>query len=182
VVQLARADLARRLDLALEGIRLVSIEAVQWRDASLGCPRPGMLYAQVLTPGYRVTLEAAGQEYAYHTDRGQRVVLCKEESMVRSPTPPVPVQPGLETLVKQAMEDLAERLSIPVEQIEVLEAKSVVWPDGGLGCPEPGLAYTQVPREGVLIRLRAERRIYSYHGGAGARPFLCERATTFDPP
>jgi hypothetical protein len=139
-----------------------------------------MLYAQVLTQGYRIVLEAAGQEYAYHTDRGQRVVMCKEKPMVSSPTPLVPVQPGLETLVKQAREDLARRLSIALEQIEELEARSVVWPDGGLGCPEPGLAYTQVPRDGVLIRLRAQGRVYSYHGGSGTPPFLCERATTVD--
>jgi hypothetical protein len=102
--------------------------------------------------------------------------------MVRSPTPLVPVQPGLETLVKQAELDLAERLSIPSQQIDVLEARSVVWPDGGLGCPEPGLAYTQVPREGVLIRLRTGGRLYSYHGGSGTPPLLCERATTVDAP
>jgi hypothetical protein len=93
---------------------------------------------------------------------------------------PVPgtVEPGLERLVDRAKEDLAQTLSIPVEEIEVLEAKSVVWPDGGLGCPEPGMAYTQVPREGLLIRLWAKERIYSYHGGAGTPLFLCQQATT----
>ncbi len=50
-IRLAREDLARRLGLAPEAIRLVSVEAVEWSDASLGCPQPGMMYAQVITPG-----------------------------------------------------------------------------------------------------------------------------------
>jgi hypothetical protein len=182
VVTRAREDLARRLSLPSNAVRLVSVESVKWPDASLGCPQPDQMYAQVITPGFRVVLKAAGQVYTYHADRGERLRLCQEESGPSKPTPLGPVEPALERLANQAKEDLAHRLSIPVEQIEVLEAKSVVWPDGGLGCPETEMAYTQVPQEGVLIRLRAEQRIYSYHGGAGTRPFLCERATTDDIP
>jgi hypothetical protein len=76
--ELARGDLARRLDVRLEAIRLVSVDSVEWRNASLGCPRPGMMYAQVITPGFRVTLEVEGKRYEYHTDRGRRVVLCEQ--------------------------------------------------------------------------------------------------------
>jgi hypothetical protein len=39
------------------------------------------------------------------------------------------------------------------------------------------MAYAQVQVEGVLIRLRAGQRDYSYHGGAGSPPFLCLQAT-----
>ena len=174
----AREDLARRTGLRLEAIRLVSVESIKWPDASLGCPQPDQMYAQVITPGFRAVLKAAGQVYTYHADRRDRLILCKEEPISSGSTSPDPVEPGLEGLANRAREDLARRLSIPVEQIEVLESKSVVWPDGGLGCPEPEMAYTQVPVEGVLIRLRAEGRVYSYHGGEGRPLFLCERATT----
>jgi hypothetical protein len=78
VVQLAREDLAQRLGLAPDAMRLVSVEAVDWSDASLGCPQPGMMYAQVITPGFRVVLEANGEEYDYHTDRDHSVVLCED--------------------------------------------------------------------------------------------------------
>jgi hypothetical protein len=77
---LASADLAKRLGLAPEAIKLVSAEEVQWSDASLGCPQPGMMYAQVITPGYRVVLEAGGHVYEYHADMGRFAVLCEKGS------------------------------------------------------------------------------------------------------
>jgi hypothetical protein len=35
-------------------------EFVEWPDGSLGCPEPGMLYPQVITPGYRVEVTHPG--------------------------------------------------------------------------------------------------------------------------
>jgi hypothetical protein len=78
VVRLVREDLAGRLNMAAQGIKLASVEGVEWRNTSLGCPQPGMMYAQVIVPGYRVVLEAEGQRYEYHTDRGRSVVLCEK--------------------------------------------------------------------------------------------------------
>jgi len=98
--------------------------------------------------------------------------------MPTSPTIPTPVSAGLQQLVSQAKEDLALRLSIPTMQIDLVELSAVVWPDGALGCPEPGVAYTQVQQEGLLIRLRAGKRIYPYHSGGGTPPFLCQHDIT----
>jgi hypothetical protein len=50
---------------------------VDWSDTSLGCPEPGMMYAQVITPGFLVMIEAEGQQYEYHTDESRFVVLCE---------------------------------------------------------------------------------------------------------
>ena len=54
------------------------MEAVEWSDASLGCPQEGFMYAQVITPGYLIILEAQGEQYEYHTDQTTNVVLCQE--------------------------------------------------------------------------------------------------------
>jgi len=75
VVKLASQDLSQRLSLAEVEIRVVSVEPRDWPDTSLGCPQPGMVYLQVITPGYLVILEAGGRRYEYHTDR-QRAILC----------------------------------------------------------------------------------------------------------
>jgi hypothetical protein len=77
VIQLARQDLAQKLSVPIDEIREVSVEAVEWPDTSLGCPQPGMMYAQVITPGFKVVLAAKGQTVEYHTDAsGRRVVSC----------------------------------------------------------------------------------------------------------
>jgi hypothetical protein len=73
---LAVADLAAHLGIAVDAITVISVEQVEWSDASLGCAKPGQMYAQVVTPGYRIVLEAGGQTYEYHTGEG-RVVRCK---------------------------------------------------------------------------------------------------------
>lgn len=78
-VRLAKEDLARKLGIPVEQVKVVKVEAVEWSDTSLGCPESGKMYAQVITPGYRVTLEAAGITYEYHTDKGSNVVECGDE-------------------------------------------------------------------------------------------------------
>lgn len=75
----ARRDLAARVGAAADAITLVSIEAVEWRDSSLGCPQPGQMYLQVITPGYRFVFAADGTTYEYHAARGaDRAVHCAD--------------------------------------------------------------------------------------------------------
>ena len=93
------------------------------------------------------------------------------------PTTPSPVDAGLQSLIEQAKQDLAQRLSIPITQISLVEAKNVVWPDASLGCPQPGMAYIQVPKDGSLIVLQANGINYEYHYGGNRGLFLCEKPT-----
>jgi len=84
------------------------------------------------------------------------------------------IEPGLTPLIEQATADLAKRLEINAEAIQVLRAESVVWPDTGLGCPQPGMRYKQVPEDGALIILQAQGVVYEYHSGGSRGLFLCE--------
>jgi hypothetical protein len=76
VRELAVADLAAHLALKVDAITVISVEPAEWNDASLGCPEPDMMYAQVITSGYRIVLEANGQRFEYHTGEGN-IVRCK---------------------------------------------------------------------------------------------------------
>ena len=78
----ARADLAHRLDVDPGEIELLSAEEVSWRDASVGCPQPGMTYAQVVTSGSRIVLESGAKRYEYHSDNRRDPFLCE------NPEPP----------------------------------------------------------------------------------------------
>lgn len=86
----------------------------------------------------------------------------------------VHVDPALQSFVDRAVADLARRRGVDPAEISTLEATAVVWPDGSLGCPVPGMEYTQVLQEGVRILLQLGGRAYAYHGGGGRLPELCE--------
>jgi hypothetical protein len=76
ILALFRDDLARRALVKPETITLVSATEQQWPDGSLGCPQPGQMYTQMIVPGYRVVLQAAGEKYAYHSDQRGKFVVC----------------------------------------------------------------------------------------------------------
>ena len=76
-------------------------------------------------------------------------------------------------LVRQAIEDLAQRESIPPADIEVVSVEEVVWPDTSMGCPHPDMRYRQVPQDGARIILRAGGSQRVYHSGGSRAPFLC---------
>jgi hypothetical protein len=75
----AGQDLADRLGVDVGAIQTISVVEVEWPDSSLGCPTPGMVYLTVMTPGYLVTLDAAGEPYTYHTDLQNNHVLCDKD-------------------------------------------------------------------------------------------------------
>jgi hypothetical protein len=85
-----------------------------------------------------------------------------------------PLDPALQAQVDLARADLARRQSVAIDAIELVEVRTVIWPDGGLGCPRPGMVYLQVLVDGLLIRLRLGGQAFDYHGDGIKPPFLCE--------
>jgi len=169
-----KEDLAGRLGISPDEILVVSVEAVDWPDASLGCPEPGMSYAQVVTPGYLIALEAGGERYEYHTGDGN-VVLCQEPEGDAGEATDLP--PEAASLVRLAREDLSERLGVPEGQITVQLVEAVEWRDSSLGCPKPGFQYLQVITPGYRIRLVVDGEIHEYHTD-DKNVVYCEQPTT----
>jgi hypothetical protein len=58
----AVADLADQLGVDPTSIEVIVDEQVTWRNGSLGCPEPGMVYTQALVDGYRIVLRVSGVE------------------------------------------------------------------------------------------------------------------------
>ncbi len=67
VVALAQSDLATRLKINPKEVQLIGLEEVQWRDSCLGIHEPGVQCLQVITPGYRLFLQANKKIFVYHT-------------------------------------------------------------------------------------------------------------------
>src|SRR5947209_8278206 len=114
-VALARQTLAREHGIEPGRISLEDASAVDWPDAGLGCGEKGRMYAQVITPGYRVRLEADQAKYDVHVGGG-RAVVCGAAA-------PAAAEPhflaAASTLYQKARADLAARLKAADEDVVV---------------------------------------------------------------
>ena len=86
LVEEARTAVAQEVGVPAAQVAVVSVQMVEWPDPSLGCPEPGMAYAQMVTPGYLIKLSAGGKTFEYHSDRQDTVVTCA------NPRPPTRVE------------------------------------------------------------------------------------------
>jgi hypothetical protein len=75
-VQSALTSAAAKMGVDASKLTVVHLEQREWSDTSLGCPEPGRVYAQVVTPGWLVVIAGDGQALVYHTDQKERVTLC----------------------------------------------------------------------------------------------------------
>lgn len=72
----ATADAVARTGIEAAAWQVVQVSTRVWPDASLGCPQPGALYAQILTPGYLIELRTGTRVLEYHAARG-RTLYCR---------------------------------------------------------------------------------------------------------
>ena len=107
----------------------------------------------------------------------EATAMTQTTPMETSPALPIPSIPGLPALIEKAKSDLSQRSSVPVAQINVLEAREVFWPDASLGCPQPGTTYDQIQVPGYLIRLQANSNEFEYHANIHNHVFYCENPT-----
>lgn len=88
-----------------------------------------------------------------------------EGAPIELPTNDVPEDVIASDEVQAAITDLADRASVQADQVQVAGYFEVTWNDGSIGCPEPGMSYTQALVPGQLLVLEADGQQYSYHAG-----------------
>ena len=77
-IQNACQDLAQRLGLNENEVTEAGVEEADFPDAALGAPVEDEMSAQVITPGWRILLQAAAGTYEYRaTERQLRLVNFK---------------------------------------------------------------------------------------------------------
>jgi len=67
----ARKDLAARLGVPESDVAEGSVEQADFPDAALGAPLKGEMSGMMITPGWRIRLDAGGKSYEYRADRNQ---------------------------------------------------------------------------------------------------------------
>lgn len=160
IALLAIDTLAAELEVPRDQILLDTVRTVDWRDSSLGCPKPGMAYLDVITPGHKVTLRANGQIYVVHEARN-RAFVCNPGKALGGITATHELSFGRQLI--EARKDLAGRLGVPEREIRFLASEGHTWNDASLDCPEPGRQYAAVKTPGWKLSFGYQERVYTYH-------------------
>jgi hypothetical protein len=77
-------------------------------------------------------------------------------------------------LLNSVLEDAALQLGVAPDSLVVTQAEAVTWPDGSLGCPEPGMFYTQALVDGYQIVVEAENQALDYRVQSSGFFRICE--------
>jgi hypothetical protein len=78
-------------------------------------------------------------------------------------------------LMAKLTDDVQKRAGVAPESIVTLRAEAVTWNDGSLGCPQPGMFYTQALVDGYWVILQVGDVVYDYRTSGTAYFVLCEQ-------
>lgn len=116
-VALAKQAASKQLAIPIEQLAVQHAQAVDWPDSSLGCPQPGMMYMQVITPGFKVEITVGKEIYPVHI-AGTRAVVCVRGAG-NSTAPKAQAAQATVDLLRRARERLAATLKVDAANIQV---------------------------------------------------------------
>lgn len=97
------------------------------------------------------------------------------------PTGPVPDSIADRADVQAAIAAEAERRGVEVSEVRIAGYADVTWSDGSIGCPEPGMMYTQALVPGHQLVLEVDGELASYHAAQGRDFTYCAGPTPPSP-
>jgi len=93
------------------------------------------------------------------------------------PPTPAPVVGELPPTLQESIEaDVEQRSGVARAAFTYLRAEAVTWSDGSLGCPQPGMEYTQAVVPGYWVIIRAGEAEYDYRVTERGSFVLCQPA------
>lgn len=163
-VQAAIDNLADSQTISRENIDVIEYEDYNWPTSCLGLAEPGEMCLQVITPGWRIELQAGGQTYTYHTDKSGNTIR-RAMTPVQIETPLTGQQPtgDRSQAVESAIQRLGQELGLDPEQIEVVSVLETTWSDSCLGLGGPQESCLQIMTPGWQVILSAQGKQYELH-------------------
>ena len=70
-IERARQDLSTRIAVAAGDISETGVDDADFPDMALGAAAEGEMSGQMITPGWRIRLQANGQAYEYRANKNQ---------------------------------------------------------------------------------------------------------------
>ncbi len=78
-----------------------------------------------------------------------------------------------QAILEAILKEVAALARVGPEQVAIARAESVVWSDGSLGCPEPGMMYTQALVNGYWVVIDAAGQRYDFRVDSRGNFRLC---------
>lgn len=164
--RVARQLVAHTLGVPLAATRILSSTPREFPDGSLDCPAPGMAYAQVITPGAIVMVEADGRRFDVRVAGESGRICYRAKGRGPEPAAAGPL-PG--PVAEAARQDLARRLGVAVAAIRVLNVRHLTPGEPSPGCGDPCPAGSAAC--GYQIQLLVDQQVIGYVSqGDGVRP------------
>ncbi|MCZ6536273.1 MAG: hypothetical protein O7C03_04525 [Gammaproteobacteria bacterium] len=161
--RLAVDALSKKLSVEPDSVEVVHVAAMEWPNSSLGCPRPGMQYLQVITRGWLALLQTGKKAYRVHIGNKQAIVCDKPLKSTLPHGPTALAGMHIRDLMQTAKKDLAQRLGVAPTEVSISRIESVTWPDSALGCPVPEQEYIAAEVRGFRITLDHNGQSFRYH-------------------
>jgi hypothetical protein len=154
---IARRLVAEFLSVPVIDTTLVSVTPREFNDSSLDCPQPGVSYMQVITPGYRVVVEADGRRFDVRVSGSHGKICRRKKGGSRAGKPPSPAA----EIIDRARADLAEAIDAGVSEISVLGVQAYRGQAIAEGCaPECDIDSEKC---GYMIGLLHDDRRFNYY-------------------
>ena len=158
-VRLARSAVAAKPGNGSGALQVVGVAPAQWRDASLGCPEQGLVYAAMLTSGYEVRLRGSDREHVVHVGGGRAVVCDSREETKVSSTPMLSASLKAAEATKTA---LSTRLEIRPTNVRVVSTRPATASTRESCVAAPATAVGPA----FIVEARANGTTYRYYSDA----------------
>ena len=161
---IARQTVSEQLSVPLSRVSVVSAQPRDFPDASLGCPQQGFSYAQVITPGHQVLVEADGRRFDVRV-AGTRGRICQGKAIASQPDTTAGVFLDAEELVPMARNDLGRKIGVPAEELELRGVSTIsIAPEAPCEQTESTAPQSE---PALLVTLGHDGRTYTYHVNEG---------------
>ena len=161
-IDLARQQLSKQKDIDPYTFKIISVEDYTWPDSSLGCGRNGQMAAQVITPGYIITIQSGKGTHVVHAT-SKHAVICADNITLRNPHAVNAPLRNLDEMITKARDDLAGRLHANQELIRTVTFIAAEWPDTSMACNIEGETVEHKTTKGYRIALNYRGRTFIYH-------------------
>jgi hypothetical protein len=154
-------DLALQLEISPKQVQVISFQDEEWPDSCLGLAAPDEMCLQVITPGFRILLNANGMHFEYHSDLTGDILRVSGDNKVGLIRPKFNSDESRAVLT--AIQAINQSTGTSTNEIKIISIEVVEWSDSCLGLARSDEMCAEVITPGWIIILEADGKTYEYH-------------------